>query len=271
MSTVIARGGCVRVAVTRITRTTSDRRRRVVVVEAKKKRRGGGSNERGGTEYADDFALYGSFDESYADGAGLLLGKREFGTTSGRRGRDGGGGYDAVVGVLDALSEVRNERRNRRDVGGRSTRAYEDEAYEDEEYADDEYADDEETSADAVETPKPRRATPPTPAPAPRNVRRPVEAPKPRPKPQVVVKPQKQANAAATDPSSTKAKALQTLCKWGFATSDAETAIEATSDANGDAATAKKRQIAALDWLLANAPMDAVPEEYKIEAQRARA
>lgn len=269
MSTVVARGGCVRVAVTRITRTTTDRRRVVVVVEAKKKRRGGGSG--GGNEYADDFALYGSFDESYAEGAGMLLGRREIGTASGRRGRDGGAGYDAVAGVLDALSEVRNERRRRRGAGGRSTRAYEDEEYEDEEYAEDEYAEDEETSDDADETPKPRRATPPTPAPAPRNVRRPVEAPKPRPKPQVVVKPQKQANAAATDPSSTKAKALQTLSKWGFATSDAETAIEATSDAVGDAATAKKRQIAALDWLLANAPMDAVPEEYKIEAQRARA
>jgi hypothetical protein len=86
-----------------------------------------------------------------------------------------------------------------------------------------------------------------------------------------VVKPKAAAAApAAADPAATKAKASQTLSKWGFCARDVEAAMEATSASVGDGATAKKRQIAALDWMLMNAPIDDVPDEYKLEAQQAR-
>jgi len=248
--------------------TTTPRRGDAARARAKKRRSGGGRS--GNDEYAQDFALYGSFDESYADGAGLLLGKGEARSSGTRRGAKGrsGAGYDAVAGVLDALAEVKNERKSR--GGGR--RGY-DARGDDDEDAEDEGAAADGTAAgedfDAEPAPK-AKARPVRSAPAMTARPVPTQPRAPRPKPKVVVKPKKPAPAATMDPAETKAKASQTLSKWGFSASDVETAIEATSASAGDGATAKKRQIAALDWMLANLPIDNVPDEYKLEAQQAR-
>ena len=97
---------------------TTTRRGDAARARAKKKRSGGGRS--GNDDYAQDFALYGSFDESYTEGAGLLLGKGELRSSGTRRGRSGAG-YDAVAGVLDAgaaaLSSFGSEAGVRRFVG----------------------------------------------------------------------------------------------------------------------------------------------------------
>ena len=249
---------------------TTPRRGDAARARAKKRRSGGGRS--GNDEYAQDFALYGSFDESYAEGAGLLLGKGELRSSGTRRGAKGrsGAGYDAVAGVLDALAEVKNERKSRgggaaalrrargrrRGRGGRGRGGGRDGGGQGEDF-------------DAEPAPK-AKARPVRSAPAMAARPVPTQPQAPRPKPKVVVKPKKPAPAATMDPAQTKAKASQTLSKWGFSASDVETAIEATSASAGDGATAKKRQIAALDWMLANLPIDDVPDEYKLEAQQAR-
>jgi hypothetical protein len=254
------------------------RRGTLTLVDAKKKRRGGGGGGGGGgsDDYASDFALYGSFDESYAEGAGMLLGKKELNSASGkRRGGSGssGGSYDAVAGVLEALAEERRSRNKyRRDD-------YDEEYYDDGEEEGEYYEEEEETingtdspSSDAQ--PRQQQSTPQQQRPRQQQQRTP-EKPKPQPqRPRPTAVGQAKANAqpkASTDPAETRAKALTTMQKWGFAQSDLEAALDATSASVGDAATAKKRQVAALDWLLVNCPMDAVPDEYKLEAQQARA
>ncbi|CAL52399.1 unnamed product [Ostreococcus tauri] len=239
-------------------RPVRDRRRARARVAAKKRRPGGG----GANDYSDDFALYGSFDESYADGAGMILGKNE----SGRRGKRAGGkraSYDAVAGVLEALSEVRTERRQRaprwsRSGGDGGASSGDD----DEEAGVGSFATfAEEVDGSVQETPREAR-----PAPV-REPKRPVAARPTPPRPKAAPKPKL---TATVDPVETKAKATQTLCKWGFAASDIEIAIEKTVEKVGDSATAKKRQIAALDWLLMNCPMENVPDEYRREAQQVR-
>ena len=254
----------------------------LTLVDAKKKRRGGGGGGGGGggsDDYASDFALYGSFDESYAEGAGMLLGKKELNSASGKRrgGRGGGsssgGSYDAVAGVLEALAEERRSRNKYR-------RDDYDEEYYDEEEEEGEYYEEEEETINGTDSPssdtQPRRqqSTPQQQRPRQQQQRTPAK-PKPQPqRPRPTAVGQAKANAqpkASTDPAETRAKALTTMQKWGFAQSDLEAALDATSASVGDAATAKKRQVAALDWLLVNCPMDAVPDEYKLEAQQARA
>ena len=189
--------------------------------------------------------------------------------SSGAKGRSGAG-YDAVAGVLDALAEVKSERKSR-GGGGRRYDAYgdDDEDAADEGAAADGTAAGEGEDFDAESAPK-AKARPVRSAPAMAARPVPTQPQAPRPKPKVVVKPKKPAPAATMDPAQTKAKASQTLSKWGFSASDVETAIEATSASAGDGATAKKRQIAALDWMLANLPIDDVPDEYKLEAQQAQ-
>jgi len=249
---------------------TTTRRGDAARARAKKKRSGGGRS--GNDDYAQDFARYGSFDESYTEGAGMLLGKGELRSSGTRRGAKGrsGAGYDAVAGVLDALAEVKSERKSR-GGGGRRYDAYgdDDEDAADEGAAADGTAAGEGEDFDAESAPK-AKARPVRSAPAMAARPVPTQPQAPRPKPKVVVKPKKPAPAATMDPAQTKAKASQTLSKWGFSASDVETAIEATSASAGDGATAKKRQIAALDWMLANLPIDDVPDEYKLEAQQAQ-
>ena len=71
-------------------------------------------------------------------------------------------------------------------------------------------------------------------------------------------------------------KARQTLVKWGFEGADVDLALGATEAATVDALVEgqtefnKKRQVAALDWLLLNAPEDSIPVEYRNDAIRAR-
>ena len=72
-------------------------------------------------------------------------------------------------------------------------------------------------------------------------------------------------------------KAGATLRKWGFAGDDVNEALSATEGAlaealvEGQTAYNKKRQVAALDWLLLNAPEERIPVDYKNDAIRARA
>lgn len=85
--------------------------------------------------------------------------------------------------------------------------------------------------------------------------------------------------AKAVDPADTgkgEKKASQTLKKWGFAQSDVDDALgvteEAAASAVGEGQTAynKRRQVLALDWLLLNAPEDAIPMDYRNDAIKAR-
>jgi hypothetical protein len=216
-----------------------------VAMGAKKAKRGGGNQD----DYSSDFALYGSFDEDYGEGAGLLLGKQELRGGAGVGRGKKKAGYDAVAGVLDALANERKARRSSSPapvsdggVGYAKKSAYD--------------VDDEETGAesnvdDFVAAPAAKAAVP-----------------KPKLKPKPVAKPKQ---VEDVDPVSTTAKAAKTLQKWGFVDADATAALDAVSASVGDGATAKKRQVAALDWLLANCEFDRVPDEYKLEAQQARA
>mmetsp|Transcript_1320 Transcript_1320/g.4148 ORF Transcript_1320/g.4148 Transcript_1320/m.4148 type:complete len:209 (-) Transcript_1320:1737-2363(-) len=79
-----------------------------VAMGAKKAKRGGGNQD----DYSSDFALYGSFDEDYGEGAGLLLGKQELRGGAGVGRGKKKAGYDAVAGVLDALANERKARRS---------------------------------------------------------------------------------------------------------------------------------------------------------------
>mmetsp|Transcript_1321 Transcript_1321/g.4155 ORF Transcript_1321/g.4155 Transcript_1321/m.4155 type:complete len:265 (-) Transcript_1321:68-862(-) len=216
-----------------------------VAMGAKKAKRGGGNQD----DYSSDFALYGSFDEDYGEGAGLLLGKQELRGGAGVGRGKKKAGYDAVAGVLDALANERKARRSSSPapvsdggVGYAKKSAYD--------------VDDEETGAesnvdDFVAAPAAKAAVP-----------------KPKLKPKPVAKPKQ---VEDVDPVSTTAKAAKTLQKWGFVDADVTVALDAVSASVGDGATAKKRQVAALDWLLANCEFDRVPDEYKLEAQQARA
>ena len=217
-----------------------------VAMGAKKAKRGGGNQD----DYSSDFALYGSFDEDYGEGAGLLLGKQELRGGAGVGRGKKKAGYDAVAGVLDALANERKARRSSSPApasGGGVGYAKKSAAYD---------VDDEETGAesngdDFVAAPAAKAA-----------------APKPKLKPKPVAKPKQ---VEDVDPVSTTAKAAKTLQKWGFVDADVTAALDAVSASVGDGATAKKRQVAALDWLLANCEFDRVPDEYKLEAQQARA
>jgi len=78
------------------------------------------------------------------------------------------------------------------------------------------------------------------------------------------------------DPGKGEKKASQTLKKWGFAQSDVDDALGATEEAaatavgEGQTAYNKRRQVLALDWLLLNAPEDAIPMDYRNDAIKAR-
>ena len=232
------------------TTTTTRGRGALAVTRAKKSKRGGGGAK---DDYSSDFALYGSFDEDYGEGAGLLLGKQELRGGAGVGRGKKKAGYDAVAGVLDALAAERKSRRSSTSSGGG--------------YANKGGDDDDEDFEDAEAGVGGAKDVAPVDAPtAKAAVRAPVEKPKPKPKP--VAKPKQ---AEDVDPLSTTAKAAKTLQKWGFADADASAALDAVSASVGDAATAKKRQVAALDWLLVNCEFDRVPDEYKLEAQQARA
>ena len=87
------------------------------------------------------------------------------------------------------------------------------------------------------------------------------------------------APAKAVDPADTgkgEKKASQTLKKWGFDQADVDAALGATEDdassvvGEGQTAYNKKRQVLALDWLLLNAPEDAIPMDYRNDAIKAR-
>ena len=87
------------------------------------------------------------------------------------------------------------------------------------------------------------------------------------------------APAKAVDPADTgkgEKKASQTLKKWGFDKADVDAALGATEDdassvvGEGQTAYNKKRQVLALDWLLLNAPEDAIPMDYRNDAIKAR-
>lgn len=78
------------------------------------------------------------------------------------------------------------------------------------------------------------------------------------------------------DPGKGEKKASQTLKKWGFAQSNIDDALGATEEAaatavgEGQTAYNKRRQVLALDWLLLNAPEDAIPMDYRNDAIKAR-
>ena len=222
-----------------------------VAMGAKKAKRGGGNQD----DYSSDFALYGSFDEDYGEGAGLLLGKQELRGGAGVGRGKKKAGYDAVAGVLDALANERKARRSSSPApasGGGVGYVKKSAAYD----VEDEELGAESNGDDFVAAPAAKAAAP---APA---------APKPKPKPKPAAKPKQ---VEDVDPVSTTAKAAKTLQKWGFVDADVTAALDAVSASVGDGATAKKRQVAALDWLLANCEFDRVPDEYKLEAQQARA
>ena len=277
------------------------RRRSLARASGKKSKRSTSPND----DYASDFALYGSFDEDYGEGAGALLGKGEFAS---RKGQKKKAGYDAVANVLDALAAERASRGGKGDfatnnsqgafdgVGrGRGfgvTRTREEIAREEGEgeafgkasaevggttagrgRVAAEGAGKKATAVGSGEgavkkvvpvvaaaaVPAVPAAATPAPAAAPA-----AAAPKPKP----AAKPKQ---VEDVDPASTSAKAMKTLQKWGFADADIDAALNAVNAAVGNTATAKKRQVAALDWLLAKCALDRVPEEYKVEAQKARA
>jgi len=59
----------------------------------------------------------------------------------------------------------------------------------------------------------------------------------------------------------------------GFQEGDVDTALGATftlDEGEGQAKFNRKRQVAALDWLLINAPEANIPSDYKMEAAKAR-
>lgn len=94
-----------------------------------------------------------------------------------------------------------------------------------------------------------------------------------------VPKKEKREEAKAVDPADPgkgEKKASQTLKKWGFAQSDVDDALGATEEAaatavsEGQTAYNKRRQVLALDWLLLNAPEDAIPMDYRNDAIKAR-
>jgi hypothetical protein len=78
------------------------------------------------------------------------------------------------------------------------------------------------------------------------------------------------------DPAKGEKKAKTTLGKWGWEGPDVETALAATAEATAGAAAEgqtafnKARQVAALDWLLLNAPEERVPVDYRNDAAKAR-
>lgn len=84
----------------------------------------------------------------------------------------------------------------------------------------------------------------------------------------------KKATVEPADAGKAAKKARQTLCKWGFRGAEVDAALTATDAAPGEGEGQtefnKKRQVAALDWLLINAPEDGIPVEYKNDAIRAR-
>jgi hypothetical protein len=78
------------------------------------------------------------------------------------------------------------------------------------------------------------------------------------------------------DPAKGEKKAKTTLGKWGWEAPDVDAALLATAEATagaaaeGQTALNKARQVAALDWLLLNAPEERVPVDYRNDAAKAR-
>ena len=231
--------------------------------------RGGGSGGSGGG-FSQDWANYGSFDESYFEDADTMYKPSQmFNTTKAKR-------KSGAQNVLEILAEERKQRRAKNYV------KYEDENWEEEEEEEEEeeYWEDEEEEVEeeyvnasapaasaqstmgSVESkPKPtkpnnppaRRAPPPPPAPKVQST------PKPKPKP----KPQPVKNET---PEEAKAKATKTLAKWGFQNEDIAEAMKNASDGS----TAKQMQIQVLDYLLETAPLENIPQEYLMDAKQKR-
>jgi len=235
-------------------------------------RGGGGSGGSGGSGggFSQDWANYGSFDESYFEDADTMYKPSQmFNTTKAKR-------KSGAQNVLEILAEERKQRRAQNYV------KYEEENWEEEEEEEEEeeYWEDEEEEVEeeyvnasapaasaqstmgSVESkPKPtkpnnppaRRAPPPPPAPKVQST------PKPKPKP----KPQPVKNET---PEEAKAKATKTLAKWGFQNEDIAEAMKNASDGS----TAKQMQIQVLDYLLETAPLENIPQEYLMDAKQKR-
>jgi hypothetical protein len=228
--------------------------------------RGGGSGGSGGG-FSQDWANYGSFDESYFEDADTMYKPSQmFNTTKAKR-------KSGAQNVLEILAEERKQRRAQNYV------KYEEENWEEEE--EEEYWEDEEeeeveeeyvnasapaasaqsTMGSVESKPKPtkpnnppaRRAPPPPPAPKVQST------PKPKPKP----KPKPVKNET---PEEAKAKATKTLAKWGFQEEDIAEAMKNASDGS----TAKQMQIQVLDYLLETAPLENIPQEYLMDAKQKR-
>ncbi|CAL6395200.1 unnamed protein product [Bathycoccus prasinos] len=217
---------------------------------------------------SQDWANYGSFDESYFEDADTMYKPSQmFNTTKAKR-------KSGAQNVLEILAEERKQRRAQNYV------KYEEENWEEEEEEEEEYWEDEEEEVEeeyvnasapaasaqstmgSVESkPKPtkpnnppaRRAPPPPPAPKVQST------PKPKPKP----KPQPVKNET---PEEAKAKATKTLAKWGFQNEDIAEAMKNASDGS----TAKQMQIQVLDYLLETAPLENIPQEYLMDAKQKR-
>lgn len=234
----------------------------------KKKGSGGGGYGGGNsTGFSQDWANYGSFDESYFEDADTMYKPSQMFNTSKSKRKSG------AQNVLEILAEERKQRRAQNYV------KYEEDNWdeeEEEEYWDEEeeeeYYEEEEEYANAsassragsmgsVESkPKPtkpnnppaKRAPPP--APKPKSTPPP---PKPKPKPQPVKN---------ETPEEAKAKATKTLLKWGFQDEDIAEAMKNASDGS----TAKQMQIQVLDYLLETAPLENIPQEYLMDAKQRR-
>jgi hypothetical protein len=234
----------------------------------KKKGSGGGGGYGGGnsTGFSQDWANYGSFDESYFEDADTMYKPSQMFNTSKSKRKSG------AQNVLEILAEERKQRRAQNYV------KYEeenwDEEEEEEEYWDEEeeeeYYEEEEEFANAnassragsmgsVES-KPKPTKPnnppakraPSPAPKPKSTPPP---PKPKPKP-----------VKNETPEEAKAKATKTLLKWGFQDEDIAEAMKNASDGS----TAKQMQIQVLDYLLETAPLENIPQEYLMDAKQKR-
>ena len=244
-----------------------------IVPRAKKTtKKKGGSGDRGGSGgsgggFSQDWANYGSFDESYFEDADTMYKPSQmFNTTKAKR-------KSGAQNVLEILAEERKQRRAQNYV------KYEEENWEEEE--EEEYWEEEEedeveeeyvnasapaasaqsTMGSVESKPKPtkpnnppaRRAPPPPPAPKVQST------PKPKPKP----KPKPVKNET---PEEAKAKATKTLAKWGFQEEDIAEAMKNASDGS----TAKQMQIKVLDYLLETAPLENIPQEYLMDAKQKR-
>lgn len=229
--------------------------------------------------YAQDFANYGSFDESYFEGADAMYKPSQ----TYQKGKQS----ERKKGAQTVLEILAEERKARRAANYDNNQQYDGEGDEDEFYEDDEDddVDDEKEDEEVIVR---RDESQRKKAPAIKAVVQEVSKPKPNKpnKPEAVAaakpksvlppartKPVAAAVAAAPakkqkddTPEEAKAKAKKTLEKWGFRTEDIEVALKNASE--GD--TAKQMQISVLDYLLESAPIENIPIEYLPDAKKKR-